>query len=275
MKCGHTKPPQAPGQRAQASEGGARAPATPEGEGARGGTGAADAGKGAWGTRGAQAAGAPCPPPARRAPPKRPKRRGGGPRRPRTRRGAGVPAGGRGKRRGVQTEWARAGAPPLCPAGARAGGLPPNDREWGRRRRGREMPRRGKTRSHRTAAAPRQRVATLDKTSTRGARDAGALVGGRAADARPTGGRWLHVPRRLCPRARAPKGGRVGRPRDPPHGKRPGQTREGRGGVWHAVALPRRTEPPSGYRRRCRVGRARGLNVAVRMVSGVRERAEG
>ena len=272
---GHTKPPQAPGQRAHASGGGARAPATPEGEGARGGTGAADAGKGAWGTRGAQAAGAPCPPPARRAPPKRPKRRGGGPRRPRTRRGAGVPAGGRGKRQGVQTKWARAGAPPHCPAGARAGGLPPNDREWGRRRRGREMPRRGKPRSHRTAAAPRQREATRDKTSTRGARDAGALDGGRAADTRPTGECRLHVPRRLCPRARAIKGGRVGRPRDPPHGKSAGQ---GRGSSTHGArtrALPRCSARLSPCRTRCRVGRARGLNVAVRMVSGVRERAEG
>lgn len=222
---GHTKPPQAPGQGAQATEGGARDPAPQEGEGDRGGTGAADAGKGARGARGEHAAGAPCPPPALRAPPKRPKRRGGGPRRPRTQRGAGSPRGGRGTRRGVQTKWARAGAPPLCPAGARASGLPPNDREWGRRRRGRNMPRRGQTRSYRTAAAPRQRVATRDKTSTRGARDAGALDGGRAADTRPTGECRLHVPRRLCPRARAIKGGRVGRPRDPPHGKRPGQRR--------------------------------------------------
>lgn len=225
MKSGHSKPLQAPGQRAHASGGGARAPATPEGEGARGGTGAADAGKGARGTRGEQAAGAPCPPPALRAPPKRPKRRGGGPRRPRTPRGAGVPAGGRGKRRGEQTKNAALQAAPAQPRRARAGGLPPNDSEWGRRRRGGKTPRRGKTRSHRTAAAPRRRVATRDKTSTRGARDAGALVGGRAADARPTGGRWLRIPRRLCPRARANQGGRVGRPRDPPHGKRAGQRR--------------------------------------------------
>ena len=69
MKSGHTKPPQAPGQRAQASEGGARDPAPQEGEGDRGGTGAADAGKGARGARGEHAAGAPCPPPALRAPP--------------------------------------------------------------------------------------------------------------------------------------------------------------------------------------------------------------
>lgn len=264
MKSGHTKPPQAPGQGAQATEGGARDPAPQEGEGERGGTGAADAGKGARGARGAQAAGAPCPPPALRAPPKRPKRRGGGPRRPRTQRGAGPTRGGRGTRPETQTKNAALQAAPALPRSARAGGLPPNDREWGRRRRGGKMPRRGTTSSHRSAAAPRQRVATRDKTSTRGARDAGALVGGRSADARPTGERRLTVPRRLCPRARAIKGGRVGRPRDPPHGKRPGQTREGRGGEWHAVALPRRTEPPSGYRRRCRVGRARGLNATNR-----------
>ena len=48
MMSGHTKPPQAPGQRAQASGGGARDPAPQEGEGDRGGTGAADAEKGAW-----------------------------------------------------------------------------------------------------------------------------------------------------------------------------------------------------------------------------------
>lgn len=196
MKSGHSKPPQAPGQGALASGGGAADPAPQEGEGDAGGTGARTRKREQRGARGEHAAGAPCPPPALRAPTKRPKQRGGGPRCPRTPRGAGVPAGGRGKRRGVQTEWARAGAPPLCPAGARAGGLPPNDREWGRRRRGREMPRRGKTRSYRTAAAPRQRVATRDKTSTRGARDAGARAGGRAADARPTGECRLHVPRR-------------------------------------------------------------------------------
>lgn len=261
MKSGHSKPPQAPGQRAYASEGGAADPAPQEGEGDAGGTGARTRKREQRGARGEHAAGAPCPPPALRAPPKRPKQRGGGPRCPRTPRGAGDPAGGRGTRPETQTKWARAGAPPLCPAGARAGGLPPSDSERGRRRRGRKMPRRGTTSSNRSAAAPRQRVATRDKTSTRGARDAGALAGGRAADARPTGGRWLHVPRRLCPRARAYQGGRVGRPRDPPHGKRPGQTREGRGGEWHAIALPRRTELPSGYRRRSRVGRARGLNA--------------
>ena len=275
MKSGHRKPPQAPGQGAIATGGGAADPAPQEGEGDAGGTGARTRKREQRGARGEHAAGAPCPPPALRAPPEATEAAGRGTPLPADATRGGGPAGGRGTGRGVQTKWARAGAPPLCPAGARAGGLPPNDREWGRRRRGRNMPRRGQTRSNRTAAAPRQRVATRDKTSTRGARVAGALVGGRAADARPTGECRLHVPRRLCPRARAIKGGRVGSPRDPPHGKRPGQTREGRGGEWHAIAMPRRTEPPSGYRRRSRVGRARGLSLAVRMVSGVRERAKG
>lgn len=56
MKSGHTKPHQAPGQGAQATEGGARDPTPLEGEGERGGTGAADAEKGAWRAHGARRA---------------------------------------------------------------------------------------------------------------------------------------------------------------------------------------------------------------------------
>lgn len=212
---------------------GGSGPRPPRGGGGRGGDRGADAEKGAKGSargaRGGRTLPAACPPSA----PEATEAAGRGTPLPADATRGGGPRGGEGDGTRSTNLMAALQAAPALPRSARASRPRPPRYEQtlraGDTERGGNMPRRGTTSSNRSAAAPRQRTETRDPSSTRTARVAGALVGGRAADARPTGGRWLHVPRRLCPRARAPKGGRVGSPRDPPHGKRPGRTREGRG----------------------------------------------